>query len=232
MLHYSSKRRFEIVIKPVPTKDSVLLGVLIRATQGHSIRFDASSLNQKPALRQDLEALEPLVHGTYLENKASIVEKGLMKMSRRAVHFMCLGLNEHKEGKLGLSRCKEGASLFIVLDARRCIDDFPENTIRISANGVASAYEDVPPENLLFYWESGGLNPNHCAVIMDDFRSRLGPVIAADTGHQKKAEEAVAAEDATATADQPADAPDDDRTEEGSATAAGQEATAAAEGAR
>ena len=72
MLRYNSKRRMEIVLKPVPTRDNCLAGVLVRATRGRSIAFDPKALNQTPLLRRDLDAPEPLEHGTYLENKESI----------------------------------------------------------------------------------------------------------------------------------------------------------------
>lgn len=101
----------------------------IRANQGHSIAIDLALQPQKPPV--------VLYHGTALRNKASILEKGLIKGSRQHVH-----LSNNKETAIKVGQ-RHGKPIVLVVDTQRMETNGFE--FFLSDNGVWLT-DHVPPE--------------------------------------------------------------------------------------
>lgn len=118
----SSKKRFEF------SEDKLL----IRARQGHSLPVDVQ-----------LEVMTPpefLYHGTVATRMSSILEKGLIPMSRQHVH---LSVDEATAENVGSRRNGEVAILKVA--ARKMWED--EHSFWLSRNGVWLT-KAVPPKYL------------------------------------------------------------------------------------
>ena len=118
----SSKKRFEF------SED----GLFLRARQGHSIVVDVELEEATPP--------EYLYHGTVATNVPSIMEKGLLRMSRQHVH---LSVNSATAMEVGGRR--RGETVVFKIAAREMRED--GHCFWISRNNVWLT-EVVPPEYL------------------------------------------------------------------------------------
>ena len=118
----SNKQRFEF------SED----GLFLRARQGHSIPVDVELAEAKPP--------EYLYHGTVTTNLPSIMEKGLVPMSRQHVH---LSVDESTAVKVGGRR--KGAVVILKVAAHQMKED--GHQFWLSRNNVWLT-EAVPPKYL------------------------------------------------------------------------------------
>ena len=118
----SNKQRFEF------SED----GLFLRARQGHSIPVDVELAEAKPP--------EYLYHGTVATNLPSIMEKGLVPMSRQHVH---LSVDESTAVKVGGRR--KGAVVILKVAAHQMKED--GHQFWLSRNNVWLT-EAVPPKYL------------------------------------------------------------------------------------
>lgn len=118
----SNKQRFEF------SED----GLFLRARQGHSIPVDVELAKAKPP--------EYLYHGTVATNLPSIMEKGLVPMSRQHVH---LSIDESTALKVGSRR--KGDVVVLKVAAHRMWED--GHQFWLSRNNVWLT-EAVPPKYL------------------------------------------------------------------------------------
>lgn len=83
----NAKQRFELVTLPECADLVSPSSYLIRATQGHSIKLDSSSL-LTPILSTDADCPAQVVHGTYPAAWSKILASGGLKtMGRTHIHF-------------------------------------------------------------------------------------------------------------------------------------------------
>ncbi|MBR4913231.1 MAG: RNA 2'-phosphotransferase [Bacteroidales bacterium] len=118
----SNKQRFEF------SED----GLFLRARQGHSIPVDVELAEAKPT--------EYLYHGTVATNLPSIMEKGLVPMSRQHVH---LSVDESTAMKVGSRR--KGAVVVLRVAAHKMWED--GHHFWQARNGIWLT-ETVPPKYL------------------------------------------------------------------------------------
>ncbi len=118
----SNKQRFEF------SED----GLFIRARQGHSIAVDVELAEAKPP--------EYLYHGTVATNLPSIMENGLVPMSRQHVH---LSVDESTAVKVGSRR--KGVVVILKVAAHKMWKD--GHRFWLSRNNVWLT-EEVPPKYL------------------------------------------------------------------------------------
>ena len=118
----SNKQRFEF------SED----GLLLRACQGHSIAVDVELEEATPP--------EYLYHGTIATNVPSIIEKGLVPMSRQHVH---LSVDESTAVKVGSRR--KGEVTVLKVSAHKMWED--GHHFWLSRNNVWLT-EAVPPKYL------------------------------------------------------------------------------------
>ncbi len=113
-------------------------GTKIRANQGHSV----------PGVVIEMEEPEPpefLYHGTATRFLDSILEKGLLPMSRQYVH---ISRDEETAWKVG---ARHGKPVVLLIQARRFVAE--GHTLLLAPNGVwlTSA---VPPEYFTILWQN------------------------------------------------------------------------------
>ncbi len=104
-------------------------GKLIRANQGHTVEID---LKLAPILPPQI-----LYHGTATKSIDSILEKGLLKMSRHHVH---LSLDKETARRVGM---RHGRPLILAIDSLIMHED--GHTFYRSDNGVWLV-DNVPPK--------------------------------------------------------------------------------------
>lgn len=118
----SNKQRFEFSVD----------GLFIRARQGHSIAVDVELAEATPP--------EYLYHGTVATNVPSIMEKGLLPMSRQHVH---LSIDESTAMKVGSRR--KGVVVILKVAALKMWED--GHHFWQARNGIWLT-EAVPPKYL------------------------------------------------------------------------------------
>ena len=98
---------------------------------------------------EQLDRLRPVLHGTFLQNKDSILQHGLLPQShfrtngRCSVHFLSLGI-KLREGasRPRLSDLRYDSSLFVELDIDQWVAD--GRALYLAPNGVVCVFEPIP----------------------------------------------------------------------------------------
>lgn len=86
----------------------------IRANQGHS--FDVM-LETIPITLDNVDDLGTVLHGTFIDFKASIIQNGLRRMSRQHVHMISMSNPE------GFKLLRPDVTMFVIVDVKRAIQD-------------------------------------------------------------------------------------------------------------
>ncbi|KKN14931.1 hypothetical protein LCGC14_0991180 [marine sediment metagenome] len=110
----------------------------IRAVQGHSVKVDLGYKTQKPP--------EILYHGTAMKNHATILQEGLKKMKRHAVHLSADRMTANNVGK------RHGRLLVYVVHAEAMHEDGIK--FYLSNNGV---------------WLTDSVNPKYLSIATGAF---------------------------------------------------------------
>ena len=126
--------------------------VRIKASQGHSFSgFDPSDLYTTSLKVSDVEALEPIIHGTYADlwdnniRDAGLIPGGQAQGSTRmAVHFLAVGSAVKKSQNSGVSALRESADTFIFFNLKQWLTDGHE--AYMTSNCVVNVHELASPE--------------------------------------------------------------------------------------
>lgn len=119
----SDKQRYKLChrrageFRDAGTADENDMALCVRANQGHSLpNIDAERL-LKRILPSELEKIDTIVHGTFLEAwKSHIKNEGLSRMSRNHIHFAAgMPKEEHV-----ISGMRKSCDVFIYVDAVLC----------------------------------------------------------------------------------------------------------------